>query len=283
MLKRFITLAIASTALALAATFYARVPAVQTGGAIDGSAFTLSGQAAAAAAQGEMFVTIMTSGNFNSVDTLDDAFARYTVSVGEPILSQSYVIDDIGIGTWYKVRVSETLSQKPVFQCSTCGPLTLPDPPSDLLPLNSDEILVYRAGGTAQVGGVTFNDEVEQFPSFNVSQKYLFFLNYDSSKKVATVAIGPTGVFAVTSTDGLTSYLTDADGLVISNAVTDGMSVRFGNNLTQLRNFFHPPQSCDPDGSQAAACYDSGGTWTASTCYCKPAFDPCLRKPWLCE
>ena len=283
MLKRFIALAIASTALALAATFYAHVPAVHTGGGIDGSALTLSGQAAAAAAQGETFVTIMTSANFNSVDTLDDAFARYTVSVGEPILSQSYVIDDIGIGTWYKVRVSETLSQKPVFQCSTCGPLTLPDPPSDLLPLNSDEILIYRAGGTAQVGGVTFNDEVEQFPSFNVSQKYLFFLNYDSAKKVATVAIGPTGVFAVTSTDVLTSYLTDADGLVISNAVTDGMSVRFGNNLTQLRNFFHPPQSCDPDGSQAAACYYSGGTWTASTCYCKPAFDPCLRKPWLCE
>jgi hypothetical protein len=53
----------------------------------------------------------MTSGDFDSVDTLDDAFARYTVSVGEPVLSRSYVLDDIGIATWYKVRVSETLSQ----------------------------------------------------------------------------------------------------------------------------------------------------------------------------
>jgi len=51
MLKRFIALAIASTALALAATFYARVPAVQTGGEVDGSLFTLSGRAAAAASQ----------------------------------------------------------------------------------------------------------------------------------------------------------------------------------------------------------------------------------------
>lgn len=283
MLKRFIALAIASTALALAATFYARVPAIQTEPEVDGSSFTLSSRAAVAAAQGEMFVSVTISGDFNSVQTLDDAFARYTVSVGEPVLSRSYVIDDIGICTWYKVRLSETLSQKPLFQCSTCTPIALPDPPADLLPLNGDEILIYRAGGTAQVGTVTFNEEVEQFPSFNVAQKYLFFLNYDSSKRVATAAIGPTGVFAVTSTDALTSFLTDADGLVISNAVTDGMSVRFGNSLTQLRNFFNPPQSCDPDGSKAAACYDSGGTWTASTCYCKPAFDPCLKKPWLCE
>jgi hypothetical protein len=58
MLKRFIALAIASTALALAATFYARVPAVQTGGEVDGSLFTLSGRAAAAAAQGESFVDL---------------------------------------------------------------------------------------------------------------------------------------------------------------------------------------------------------------------------------
>jgi hypothetical protein len=43
MLKRFIALAIASTALALAATFYARVLAVQTGGEVHGSLFTLSG------------------------------------------------------------------------------------------------------------------------------------------------------------------------------------------------------------------------------------------------
>jgi hypothetical protein len=229
-----------------------------------------------------MFVTIMTSGDFDSVESLDDAFARYTVSVGEPVLTRSYVIDDIGIATWHKVRVSETLSQKPLFQCSTCGPLTLPDPPADLLPLNSDEILILRPGGAAQVGGVTFNEEVEQFPSFNVSQKYLFFLNYDSSKRVATAAIGPTGVFPVTSSDVLTSSLTDADGVVISNAVTDGMSARFGNSLTQLRNFFNPPQSCDPDGSRAASCYDSGGSWNPTTCYCTPAFDPCIKKPSLC-
>ena len=283
MFKRFIALATASTALALAASFYARVPAVQTGGEVDGSLFTLSGRAAAAAAQGELFVNLTMSGDFNSVATLDDAFARYTVSVGEPVLTRSYVIDDIAIATWYKVRVSETLSQKPLFQCSNCGPLSMPDPPSDLLPLNSDEILIYRPGGSAQVSGVTINQDVEQFPTFNVSQKYLLFLNYDSSKKVATPAIGPTGVFAVTSTDVLTSFLTDGDGLVISNAVTDGMSGRFGNNLTQLRNYLNPPPSCDPTGSLALSCYDSGGTWTASTCYCKPAFDPCLRKPWLCE
>jgi hypothetical protein len=122
-----------------------------------------------------------------------------------------------------------------------------------------------------EVGGVTFNFEVEQFPEFNVGQKYLFFLTYDSTKKVASVPIGPSGVFAVTSSDVLTSSLTDADDLVISNAVTDGISTRFGNRLTQLRNFFNPPQSCDPNGSRAASCLDSGGTWNPTTCFCRPA------------
>lgn len=283
MLKRFIALALASTVLAMAAMFYARAGAVQTGGEVDGSSFTLSGRAAAAVAQGELIVNYTTSGDFDQVDTLDDAFARYTVLVAEPVLSRSYVVDDVGVGTWYKVRVSETLSQKSPFQCSTCNPVTLPDPPSDLLPLNSDEILIYRAGGTAEVGGVTFNFEVEQFPSFNIAQKYLFFLTYDSSKKVATAAIGPTGVFAFTSPDLLTSSLTDADGFVISNAVTDGMSTRFGNHLTQLRNYLNPPPSCDPTGSLGASCVDDGGTWNPTTCHCTPAFDPCTHKPWLCE
>lgn len=282
MLKRFIALALASTALALAAMFYARAGAVQTGG-VDGSLLTLSGRAAAAAAQGELIVNHMTSGNFAQVETLDDAFARYTVLVAEPVLSRSYVIDDVGVGTWYKMRVSETLSQKPPYQCSECGPVTLPDPPADLLPLNADEILIYRGGGTVEVGAVTFHYEVEQFPEFNLTQKYLFFLTYDSSKKVALASVGPSGVFVVTSPDLLNSTLTDADGLVISNAVTDGMSARFGNNLTQLRNFFNPPQSCDPTGSLGASCVDNGGTWNPLTCYCKPAFDPCTRKPWLCE
>jgi len=283
MLKRFIALAIASTALGLAAAFYSRVPAIQTGGAIDGSSLTLSGRAAVVTAQGEIFVNNLTSGDFDPVESLDDAFVRYTVLVAEPVLNRSYVIDDIGVATWCKVRVSQTLSQKPPFQCSTCGPFTLPDPPADLFPLNADEILIYRAGGTAQVNGVTFNYEVEQFPDFNVAQKYLFFLTYDPTKRVASAAIGPTGVFAVTSSDVLTSTLTDASGLVISNAVTDGISVRFGNSLNQIRNFLNPPQSCDPDGSGAASCNESGGIWNPTTCFCRPAFDPCLRKPWLCE
>jgi hypothetical protein len=283
MLKRFIALALASTALALAALFYVRVAAVQTEGEVDGSSFTLSGRAATAAAQGELILSYMTSGDFDQVETFDDAFARYTVLVAEPVLSRSYVIDDVGVVTWYKMRVSETLSQKPLFQCSTCGPVSLPDPPADLLPLNADEILIYRGGGTVEVGTITVHYEVEQFPAFNVAQKYLFFLNYDSSKRVASTVIGPTGVFVVTSPDVLTSYLTDADDIVISNAVTDGMSARFGNSLTQLRNFFNPPPACDPDGSLEASCYAEGGSWNPTTCYCTPAYDPCMRKPWLCD
>lgn len=286
MLKRFIALAIISTALALSVAVYVRVAAVQTGGEVDGSLFTISGRAAQASAQGEFIINSVEGGEFDHVDTLDDALSRYTVVVAEPILSRSYVVDDIGVRTWYKMRVDETLSQRPVFQCTGCDPTFMPDPPADMLPLNAGEILIYRGGGNVVVGNVTVDYEVEQFPAFNISQKYLLFLNYDASRSVASVDLGPVGAFVVTSPDLLTTFFTDADGLVVSSGVSDDMSARFNNSLSQFRNFLNPPPpppACDPDGSLQGACLDDGGSWNPTTCHCTPAFDPCTRKPWLCE
>jgi hypothetical protein len=282
MLKRFVVLAIVSTVLAATVAIYVRVARVQSG-ELDGSTLTLSSEAAAANSRGELMVRYIVGGSFASVASLDEAFARYTVLVAQPTLNRSYVVDDISVVTWSKMTVSETLSQKPVYQCSGCDPVVMPDPPADLLPLNSNEILIYRAGGNAVVDGVTFTFEVEQFPDFNVGQNYLLFLNEDTSKSVATADIGSMGTFTLTSPNVFRSTLTDPNGAVIGNDVTDGMYYRFNNQLSLLRNFFNPPQSCDPTGANQASCIDDGGSWNAATCYCTPAFDPCVHKPWLCE
>lgn len=53
-------------------------------------------------------------------------------------------------------------------------------------------------------------------------------------------SIGPNVVFAVAPSEVLRSSVNYADGLVISNGVTDGISVRFGEGLTQVRNFRNP-------------------------------------------
>lgn len=42
-----------------------------------------------------------------------------------------------------------------------------------------------------------------------------------------------------------------------------------------------PPSSCDP--VQEQSCYDNGGIWNLSTCFCNAPPDPCLKKPWLCD
>lgn len=282
MLKRFVVLAIVSTVLAATVAIYVRVARVQSS-EIDTSDLTLSSQAAAANSRGDLLVRSIVGGDFAAVSSLDEAFSRYTVLVAQPVLTRSYVIDDLSVVTWTKMSVSETLSQKPIYQCSNCDPLSLPDPPADLLPLNSNEILVYRAGGTVVVDGVTFTVDVEQFPPFNLGQNYLLFLNEDTSKSVATAEMGPLGTFAFTSSNLFRSALSDADGAVISSDVTDGMSSRFGNQLSLLRNYFNPPASCDPTGAQQASCLDDGGSWNAATCHCTPPFDPCVHKPWLCE
>ena len=51
----------------------------------------------------------------------------------------------------------------------------------------------------------------------------------------------PSGVFAVSPSDVLTSSVTDTDGLVIGNELTNGGWVGIGESLTQVRNLQNVP------------------------------------------
>ena len=270
MLKRLLALAAVTTIIAIVVGAYSRGAVTQE---VDEA--TLSGMAWQAQARGEYVVSQAKHVFYEGVDTLDGAIARYTIVEATPIAKQSYVLDDFNIGTWYKFRIDSMIKQNPLPACTSCTTIT--NPPGDM-PLGAGEMLLIHPGGTQLVNGVTFTFTVPEFPDFNLQQKYLLFVDYDASRGVAAVSVGPPGVYRVDSYGNLSHiYEPETD-----DAIGSGLFTQYGNNINNFKNALNPPQptTCDPYEEQY--CYDQGGTWNASTCYCR-IYDPCLRKPWLCD
>lgn len=129
---------------------------------------------------------------------LDQALDIYDMVVGEFVSSKSFAIDNDGnILTWYKFKVDETLSiaKRRVSQ--------IDDPPAELLPLASNEILIWKTGGTVQIDGMEVEMVEQGFPPFEQSQKYLLVLAMDPAKQAGTVEVGPSGALAIKSDDTL--------------------------------------------------------------------------------
>jgi hypothetical protein len=253
-----------------------RVPLSQQ----DPSAMTgLEWRASQAQAGGQTEVNLIADRvMYTYVQGLDEAINNYTIVVAQPILQKGYP-DSVSenVETWYKFSVSEYISRKPPTSCTGCSPPS--NPPADLLPLNANEILVPRSGGDLVINGVTIISVDAQFPSFLHSQQYLLFLDLDPSTGVGAVKVGPIGAFAI-SGDQLVSLYGD------SHPLKDELESRYGNSLSALRSALNPPPPPPPSGCdpiQQQNCIDNGGTWKSTDCTCQPAFDPCLKKPWLCE
>lgn len=181
-----------------------------------------------AQANGQQNVDISTlEWTYSDIDSSDDAISRYSVILAVPIDKTSYVWSDENqtIGSWYKLRVDEILSQRSYSACDVCPPP--PDPPAELT-ANSNEILLPKYGGSVVLNGVTINSLDPDFPDYSFSASYLIFLDLDSGRRVGVVGSGPAGVFAV-----------QGDTLVPvtprSNPLASDIATRYGNSLSQLR------------------------------------------------
>lgn len=273
MLKRLVVLAVFITAIAIAIGLYSRGTVTQ-GQGVDPA--TLSGMAAQAQVEGRSEFSFARNIMYEGVDDLTNALSNYTVVDAMPTLKQSYVLDEFSIGTWYKFTVNYTIKQNPMVVCSQCSS-NIPDPPAELLPLNTNEILVLHPGGSQSVDGIPFTVTVPEFPDFNLNQRYLLFLDFDATRKVGTVSVGPPGVYVIDGSGNLL-HIYDANP---DDTIGSGLAANYGNNANTLRNALNPPPPCDP--VQEQNCYDSGGDWNPTTCHCHVPIDPCTRKPWLCE
>lgn len=79
----------------------------------------------------------------------DQALEIYDLVIGEFLSSKSFATDDNGnIITWYKFKVHETISQAKRHVSK------IDSPPAELLPLASDEILIWKTGGTVAIDGI---------------------------------------------------------------------------------------------------------------------------------
>jgi len=117
-------------------------------------------------------------------------------------LEDQYSIDvfDRDIGTWCKFRVLSTLSAPR----TTGAGESLSTFPGELrsdrfLPLQPDDLLVHRGGGTLVIDGVEVVQRDSTFRAFRVGETYLLFLQ--RSDDAARVAMHSDGAYVLSGPD----------------------------------------------------------------------------------
>ena len=207
---------------------------------------TISWHARLARAKGQRKVLI--PGPINDyaigVKGLDDALSHYGAVVAQQISQKSYIAStnelykDNEIRTWYKFKILENLSQKPLPKCSTCGVELYTEKriPQELLPLNADEILIETDGGTIEIDGVTVIMLDRQIPNFSESKRYLLLLSVDPSGKVGLLNMGPVGIYTINSED-MIEPISKQNHPVVRDIIK-----LHGNHLETLRDYIqrHP-------------------------------------------
>ncbi len=191
---------------------------------------TLMWQVQKAKAEGKTSIEIATIGCGMGVQRLDFSLAHYSLVVAQPIEKRVYA-ETHNVVTWYKFRIIETLSSKAPNKFFGMQMADIPIP-ADLLPLNSDEIVMAKTGGTLVIDGVTVKS-YSNSPKFNLSENYLLFLELDSDKQMGYVPWpDPIGIFKIQGDDEIAAAYNDG-----SYDLKDKLAARFNNSLTRLREF----------------------------------------------
>lgn len=203
---------------------------------------------------------------YEGIGGIDEALSKYSVIVAHPVSSTSYVWSSELqiIGTWYKFAVTESLSPRPHIACDACDT----DPPANLLPLSSGQLLIPKYGGSVMINGVTINSIDTDFPAYQTSQSYLLFLNVDQTKGVGNVDGGGVAVYAIGANGVLTPVIS------LSSALAEDISLRYGNSLTALRAALASSAptpthtTCTVSNTLITKCRNNGGEWDSTACQC---------------
>ena len=248
---------------------------------------SLRWRAQQAFANGVTSITVISDPHVGNDTSLADAINEHSVLVAD-VLSQSavYYEDGDAIITWFKFHTVETLKQTS-FTCSNCS--TWMTPPASFFPLQSGEFLVPLIGGSVSIENVAVTVKLKRAPEIVTGQRYLLFLQLDTSLGIGRIPLAAQGVVYVESNDTLSRSWQSDPGE--TEPISYGLATQYGNSLAQLRAALNPstptptptptPGGCNP--SQQQECNSRGGIWywDADSCTCKS--DPCIAKPWLCE
>lgn len=158
---------------------------------------------------------------------MDTAAAIYTIVIAQPIAVATFTEEEGQIVTSYKFRTVEVLTEpKPSkFPFTFRGEL-----PAELQPFGDNEFLVSILGGTLNIEGVNVTTKYDDYEPFSLSKKYLLFLEFDTSKRVGGMDMGP--LSALTINDDGTLETLDKKPHAIKRAVDKN----FDNSVERLKN-----------------------------------------------
>lgn len=159
----------------------------------------------------------------------ETAAAAYTVVVARPVASVGRVNEEGVINTSYKFRMLEVLSEP----ASQKFPFTFGrELPAELQPFGDGEFLVSMRGGTADLEGVEVTTKYDEFEPFSTSTTYLLFLEFDTTKRVGAMTMGPLSALKVN--EDSTVETLDKKAHPIKRAV----DADFNNSFEQLKSHF---------------------------------------------
>ncbi|HVF54868.1 MAG TPA: hypothetical protein VM934_01885 [Pyrinomonadaceae bacterium] len=135
------------------------------------------------------------------IRSLKTALSSYWAVVASPIEKHSITKENGDIRTWYKFRILESINPQKYNRCSDCpAPAVVP---AEMLPLQTDEILLSERGGTVNVEGIEIVTPPEF--GFELSEQYLLFLQEDQSGFFGRLMVGPDALFKVAPDNSLTA------------------------------------------------------------------------------
>jgi hypothetical protein len=180
----------------------------------------------------ERKVTVQRSYNATSYavpQDMETAVALYTIVVARPVAAVSRISEGEHIVTSYRFQTIETLSEP--------GPSKWPftfsgELPPELGAFGDGEYLVTIRGGTKEIDGVEVNMKYDDFELLSLGKEYLLFLDFDTTKRVGGLAMGPLGAMEIDADGKL-----DTLGSRESNVVKQMLNQRFGNSFESLKTY----------------------------------------------
>jgi hypothetical protein len=219
----------------------------------------------------------------------DIALSKSTVVLAQLIEARSYPsgyeVDyhyvERCIDTWYKFRVLERWQQRDA-SCSNCSDIIV-QPPSEMLPLNADEIILRKQGGTLVVDSVTLNSDEPDFPAIPVGTQCILLLEKYPAEVQSWLWLGPDSVYPVLGADqfGVVATLDATGNTSNSNGYTDELQNRYAFSISSFRAALTgntptptatpspaPSPVCAATLAEKRACVRQGGVWDNESCAC---------------
>lgn len=166
--------------------------------------------------------------DYISFPGVDTALSVYTVVIAQPIAETTFVSPAGEVVTNYKFKIHELVSEPPSSKYPP-SPFSGQIRP-ELLPIQDGEFVLGALGGTVSIDGVEVTSKFDNFEPFSLHKKYLLFLNFDSTRTVGGMEMGPLSALAIN--EGGTLQTLDNNP---KHAIKQSMDSEVGNSVDQVR------------------------------------------------